>query len=260
MPGNVSTQENGAQPLGTDRPIDAPAPATSQPPANLMPATTPATESQTPQKPPAEKSTEKQTARKDPVEHKPEPGPKVEKPVQDHPQANASPSGKSEPQVSNLPKTKKEDAPTPVEKPVEQTPAQQNPSGQPAAEAVKTEEEPAEPESKPIQAVPVQPKPEPVTEGMVAATVDSTPVPVNTPQPKIRNKDLKKLKAPRQVRVSYLVNHLGKVETMRFVIKSGVPEIDMDIMTALGSWTFKPAIKEGVAVRYWNQFTMQLNP
>jgi serine/threonine protein kinase/DNA-binding response OmpR family regulator/outer membrane biosynthesis protein TonB len=118
---------------------------------------------------------------------------------------------------------------------------------QPAIEEAKEQAPP--PEEKREE----PPKPETVTisEGMIVADVDTQPVPISNPMPKISRKLRRALKASQTVIISYLVDHNGKIERIKFLRKSTIPELDMQISNTVYTWTFKPATKDNKRVKIW---------
>jgi TonB family protein len=77
------------------------------------------------------------------------------------------------------------------------------------------------------------------------------PVAVSTPYPELSRRALRGLKSDATVVISFLVNHLGKVERIKFIRRSGSPEIDMEIARTVSSWTYRPAVKQGKKVKLW---------
>ncbi|HDP93835.1 MAG TPA: response regulator [Candidatus Aminicenantes bacterium] len=90
-----------------------------------------------------------------------------------------------------------------------------------------------------------------VREGRIASSVDTMPVAISTPYPELSRRSLRGLKSGATVVISFLVNHLGKVERIKFIRRSGSPEIDMEIARAVSSWTYRPAVKQGKKVKLW---------
>lgn len=109
---------------------------------------------------------------------------------------------------------------------------------------------PVEPkvEEKKTEPVPVEPI---IKEGMIATEVDSQAVPISTPLPKVSRKIARQIRSPQTVIVSYLVDHKGKVEKIKFVKKSAIPELNMLITSTIYTWTFKPATKDNKRVKIW---------
>ncbi|MDY0296313.1 MAG: protein kinase [Acidobacteriota bacterium] len=185
---------------------------------------------------------------KKPEARKPEPQPRETTPqsaaVRGETQTR-QPSATSEKPAAVTPKPiEKKDAPA--------TAAETEP--QPAAEDA-MEEKPATPpvetaaeEVKPAEPAPAQ---EVVTEGQIASSVDTLPVAVSTPYPEISRRALRGLKQNATVVISFLVNHFGKVERIKFIRRSGVPDIDMEIARTVSNWTYRPAIKQGKKVKLW---------
>ena len=96
-----------------------------------------------------------------------------------------------------------------------------------------------------------KPRREIVNEGQVASSVDNLPVAVSTPYPEISRRALRGLKQNATMAISFLVNHFGKVERIKFIRRSGVPDIDMEIARTVSNWTYRPAIKQGKKVKTW---------
>jgi len=134
---------------------------------------------------------------------------------------------------------KSEETPPPAETKTQE--AEDTTASQPATEEI--------PEKTP----PVKPPPpkEVVKEGQLVTSVDSMPVAVATPYPKLNNRTLRRLKKTTTVVISFLVNHLGKIERIKFIRRSGVPDIDMQIARVVSNWTYRPAIKQGKKVKLW---------
>ena len=103
-------------------------------------------------------------------------------------------------------------------------------------------------EEPPVKTEP--PKPQ-VTEGMITAEVDTKPVPLSTSMPKIPRKIMRSIKKTETVIVSYLVDHHGNVERIKFIRKSQAPDLNMLLIGAINEWKFRPATKEGKKVKTW---------
>lgn len=103
-------------------------------------------------------------------------------------------------------------------------------------------------EEPPVKTDP--PKPQ-VTEGMITAEVDTKPVPISTAMPKIPRKVMRSIKKTETVIVSYLVDHHGNVERIKFIRKSQAPDLNMLLIGAINDWKFSPATKEGKKVKTW---------
>ena len=105
----------------------------------------------------------------------------------------------------------------------------------------------------PVQETPPPPPPkkEVVTEGQIATSVDTMPVAVSTPYPKLKSKLLRRLKKDVTVVISFLVSHKGNVERIKFIRRSGHSDIDMQIASTISGWTYRPAMKDNVKVKIW---------
>jgi len=88
--------------------------------------------------------------------------------------------------------------------------------------------------------------------GDMVNDVDQTPVPINVKITKISKKLRRKLKDDYvKAVVSVIVNENGGVSKVKFIKKTGIPEIDMELSSIIRNWKFKPAIKYGKRVSTW---------
>lgn len=160
--------------------------------------------------------------------------------TRDEPQTGKQTTVSSQPEPAAKPPADEEQPQTPE-------PAQ----SQPQAE---TETAESVPEEKPVEQPPAAAKTPPqeiVKEGQIASSVDTMPVAVSTPYPELSRRALRGLKSDATIVISFLVNHLGKVERIKFIRRSGSPEIDMEIARTVSSWTYRPAVKQGKKVKLW---------
>ncbi len=86
---------------------------------------------------------------------------------------------------------------------------------------------------------------------IAAAILDTPPVALSTPTPKVSPSLLRRLGGVQSVMVSYLVNHNGSVEKIRLLKKSKSKTIDKAVLNAVKKWKFKPGMKNGVRVKVW---------
>ncbi len=108
-------------------------------------------------------------------------------------------------------------------------------------------------EQKPVEQ-PVQKAVEPaIKEGDIVALslVDSQPVAVSTPIPKVSPYLLRRLGGVQSVMVGFLVNHRGNIEKIRILKKSKSKAIDNTVLKTVKKWKFKPATKNGMKVKVW---------
>jgi len=139
---------------------------------------------------------------------------------------------------------------TTAEKPADDTPVEtktESESTEPSPEPATTE---TEQPTTPAETPPPPPK-EVVREGQLATSVDTMPVAMSTPFPKLSGRNLRQLKGTKNVIISFLVDHNGKVERIKFIRRSGVPDIDMQIARTVSNWTYRPATKQGKKVKIW---------
>jgi len=81
----------------------------------------------------------------------------------------------------------------------------------------------------------------------IYSVVDVNPVPVKTPPPEYPE-DLKRLGVNGVVAVSIVIDEKGKVMTAT-IAKSSRRDFEEPALAAIKKWTFKPAKKDGVAVK-----------
>ena len=88
--------------------------------------------------------------------------------------------------------------------------------------------------------------------GDMVDDVDKKPVEVNTIIPELSKKLKKKIKGKSvQAIVSVIVNEKGEVSKIKFIKKTGIPEIEMALSRVINLWKFEPAIKYGKKVSTW---------
>ena len=129
-----------------------------------------------------------------------------------------------------------------------QTPPLEIKEGKKAEEA--SQETPLQ-EENPVKTDPPKPEKPEIKEGMIIAEVDTQPVPISTSMPKIPRKIMRSIKKSETIIVSYLVDHRGNVERIKFIKKSQSADLNMLIIGAVKNWKFQPAVKEGKKVRIW---------
>lgn len=112
-------------------------------------------------------------------------------------------------------------------------------------DTVQPESQVEEKKTEPVSIKPV------VREGMTVTDVDTQPVPVSTPLPKVSRKIARQIRRPQTVIISYLVDHTGKVEKIKFVQKSEISELNMLITSTIYTWKFEPALKDNKRVKIW---------
>jgi serine/threonine protein kinase/DNA-binding response OmpR family regulator len=182
------------------------------------------------------------TPKKIPVQTPPKPSPS---PATDNVDTAPLKVKKASPQETTADQTetptteKEQETPQSQDTQTTETPAQEAVDPAPQDEAQKTTPIPTEPE-KPV-----------VTEGMITADVDTQPVPLSTPMPKIPRKIMRSIKRTETVIVSYLVDHRGNVERIKFIRKSQSSDLNMLLIGSINSWKFRPAVKEGKKVKIW---------
>lgn len=81
----------------------------------------------------------------------------------------------------------------------------------------------------------------------IYTVVDVNPVPVKTPPPEYPE-DLKRLGVNGVVAVSIVIDEKGKVISAT-IAKSSRRDFEASALEAIKKWTFKPAKKDGVAVK-----------
>jgi protein TonB len=81
----------------------------------------------------------------------------------------------------------------------------------------------------------------------IYTTVDVNPVPVKTPPPEYPE-EMRRLGTPGVVAVTIVIDEKGTVTSAR-VAKSSQPVFEAPALAAIKKWTFKPAKKDGVAVK-----------
>ncbi len=105
---------------------------------------------------------------------------------------------------------------------------------------------------------PAQPVVEKVTEGMVAASVDSYPVPLNVKELKVSRSIRRKLPSDEVVIASYLIDHNGNVERIKLTRKSSSNKLNSLIYSTIVDWKFRPATKQNVRVKLWQTKTFTI--
>jgi len=118
-------------------------------------------------------------------------------------------------------------------------------------EELKTEAE----EQKKLEAESIEFK-----EGQVLSIteVDTPPVAISTPPVEITKRDTRIVKSGENVFVSYLVDHNGNVESVRFIRKSSSKKINVLIEKTISGWKFKPAVKNNIRVKVWKTVSLTI--
>jgi serine/threonine protein kinase/DNA-binding response OmpR family regulator len=88
--------------------------------------------------------------------------------------------------------------------------------------------------------------------------VDSPPVAISTPPVEITQRDTRIIKSGENVFVSYLVDHNGNVESVRFIRKSSSKKINVLIEKTISGWKFKPALKNNIKVKVWKTVSLTI--
>ena len=144
-------------------------------------------------------------------------------------------------------------------------------------EVQKPQQEPAKQEQmkqEPAKQEPVQKKPEvtkpvvqqaPVKKAVLEGDtvsineVDAQPVPLSKQTININPSYTRSLQSSMEnVFVTYLIDHEGKVETVRIIKKSSAPRINALIEKAISRWRFKPALKNNVRVKVWKTVSLTI--
>jgi len=88
--------------------------------------------------------------------------------------------------------------------------------------------------------------------GDMVLNVDKKPVEINTEIPELSKKLRKKITGKSIIAtVSVIVDQNGRVKKIKFIKKTGIPEIDMELSRIINLWKFEPAIKYGKKVSTW---------
>ncbi len=92
-----------------------------------------------------------------------------------------------------------------------------------------------------------------IREGQViaASKVDSPPVPLSTPMPKLSPIMRRTLSGSQTVLVNFLIDHKGNVETVKLLKGSKTKKLDTLIKETIRGWKYKPAVKDNVKVKVW---------
>jgi TonB family protein len=135
-----------------------------------------------------------------------------------------------------------------------------------ATETPTTTEE-QEPQQKPVQQKPDVKKPpqqapvqKAVREGDTVSIndVDTQPTPLTRQSININPSYTRTLQGMENVFVTYLIDHNGRVETVRIIKKSSSKRINALIEKAISRWRFKPAIKNNVRVKVWKTVSLTI--
>ena len=187
-------------------------------------------------------------------------------------------------QISTVPQTSEDEKITPdrpekTEKPKKSKEADTE-EGQPGdkqaprqdkAETTEEKIEPDETQKPEIQAVPEEPAlevkkppleetktPDLEQEEIVKAgdilspsQVDTQPIPISTPNIKITRGVRRLLTGDQRILVSYLVDHNGNIETVKVLKKSSLKKLDTIIIETIQKWKYKPATKNNIKVKVW---------
>jgi serine/threonine protein kinase/DNA-binding response OmpR family regulator len=194
------------------------------------------------------------------------PVPAASQPAPVNTQERQIPSKPIQPVVSTQTPEKKPEPAKPIQTPA---PAPQEKNLATQTPVVKTEPEvKEEPQPEPVQPAPQPvveaPKPEPVkqiTEGMELPIneLDVQPQKVNAPAPEFSKKALKSVPPNTTLLAKILVNHKGNVERVVMTKKTNVYDVDMTVYGTLGKWTFRPGLKNNIAVKVWITIPITLN-
>jgi len=91
-----------------------------------------------------------------------------------------------------------------------------------------------------------------IKEGDMVQDVDTKPIPINTEIPRLPRRLRKKIQGDSvQAIISLIINEKGAVKKIKFTKKTGIPELDIELMRIINKWTFKPALKYGKKVSTW---------
>jgi len=137
---------------------------------------------------------------------------------------------------------------------------------EPKAEEIKQPEqtpESSEPEIEPIKEPEKeieQPPIPKIKEGQILPTsdVDTKPIPVSTPLPKINRKIRKTITTSQNLLVSILIDHNGNIEKVKLIKKSNHMEINSLIISTIAKWKYKPAKKNNVKVKIWKSIPITI--
>jgi serine/threonine protein kinase/DNA-binding response OmpR family regulator len=95
---------------------------------------------------------------------------------------------------------------------------------------------------------------------IVAETeLDSKPVAVSTPLPRISKRIRKTITGNQHMLVSILIDHNGNIEKVKLLKKSSLAEINSLIISTLAEWKYKPAVKDNIRVKTWKQIPISIN-
>ena len=99
-----------------------------------------------------------------------------------------------------------------------------------------------------------------VKEGQVLSIteVDTPPAAISTPPVEITRRDTRTIKSGENVFISYLVDHNGNVERVRFIRKSSSKKINVLIEKTISGWKFKPAVKNNIKVKVWKTVSITI--
>lgn len=206
----------------------------------------------------------------------------TEKPITDPIDTQKTPTETQKPVVKETPKPVKKE---PVKSVKKQTPKKKTIKKEPKPkpkpvkiekkEPIKIEKQPIK---KPPQTIPdkqttkettpikIEPeKQEPpkvekpkIKEGQIMSLymVDIPPVPIFTPKPTVPSHLRRFLRSPQTVRLSFLIDHNGSIETVKFITKAKIKKINSVIRETISKWRYKPATKDQVKVKVWKQMAI----
>jgi len=89
-------------------------------------------------------------------------------------------------------------------------------------------------------------------EGDEVSDVDTPPIPLDTTIPRLSKKLKKRITGDSiQLTVSLFIDENGNVKRIKRIIKSGIPELDLEVSRIVLKWKFKPATKYNKKVKTW---------
>ena len=99
-----------------------------------------------------------------------------------------------------------------------------------------------------------------IKEGQVLSIteVDTPPAAISTPPVEISRRDTRIIKTGENVFISYLVDHNGNVERVRFIRKSSSKKINALVEKTISGWKFKPAVKNNIRVKVWKTVSLTI--
>ncbi len=105
-----------------------------------------------------------------------------------------------------------------------------------------------------------QPAESVIKEGQVfpVTELDTQPIPISTPQPKLSEIIKRSMTSEQTVMVSFLIDHNGDVEIVKLIRKSTIKKLNSLIEETVKQWKFKPAAKDNVRVKVWKTKTMTI--